>query len=64
MKRTWLIAFSLVALVGAAGCAEEPTVTASQSCPRGTITEVPAYDWHNGALVRQGWTCGSVYSDG
>ena len=64
MKPQWMVAFSMVALVSAAGCAEGPTVVAHEPCPAGTVTEVPAYNWHNGTLVREGWTCRSVYSDG
>lgn len=64
MKSQWMIAFSMVALVSAAGCAESPTVVARESCPAGTATEVPAYNWHNGHLAREGWTCRSIYSDG
>jgi hypothetical protein len=46
------------------GCAENQTLVARAACGPGTVAEVPAYNWHNGHLVREGWECRSIYSDG
>ena len=59
-----MIAFSMMVLASASGCAENPTILARESCPAGTTTEAPAYSWHDGHLTREGWTCRSIYSDG
>ncbi len=65
MNWQWMTAASALAvLASTAGCAENPTTIARDTCGPGTVAEVPAYAWRAHHLVREGWTCGSLYSDG
>jgi len=35
-----------------------------EACPAGTAPSVASYRWHDGAWVRDGWACESLYKGG
>jgi len=62
----YLVAAVLAGAVLSTSAQAFDTVTAADfaNCPAGTAATIPVYEWQHGRLVRVGWKCESIYSDG
>ena len=64
MKNLIAPVLACAALSSSAHALDTVTVPNFADCPAGTAATVPVYEWQSGRLVRVGWKCESIYSDG
>ena len=64
MKSVIAAALAAAALSTSAQALDTVTAADFADCPAGTAATAPVYEWQHGRLVRVGWKCESIYSDG